>query len=211
MWAMPAEVACRRSASSSSSAKRRAPASSPASARRDAGPSTRRRRNARRRAGSAIRSFTRPRKPAAKRTSAPMRSGQSGLDPGTQHAGERGRSTTGRDRDQHTIALDDRGMMKSQSAGRSITFTGMPAALATRWAAASLPSLSVATNAAIAPAKSSGRSDLASSRRTCAPAELARAARRSAFGPSPTTTTCRPARSKKSGRCFTTRPRAAQR
>ena len=34
---------------------------------------------------------------------------QSGLDPGTQHAGERGRSTTGRDRDQHTIALDDRG------------------------------------------------------------------------------------------------------
>ena len=183
MWAMPTGAIWRRAASSSPSAVRRAPASSPDSARRAAGPSTRRRKKARRRAGSAIRAFTCARKVVASRARAPMRSGNAASMRPRRTVASVGEAppveiaTTTPSRS--TMA----GRMKSHSAGRSATFTGTPADLATFWAAASRSASPVAMKAAAAPRKSALETVGETTRCTSAPAERTRSARRSGGRP----------------------------
>ena len=161
--------------------------------------------------GSAIRAFTWARKVMARLASAPIRSGST--------ASIRPRKTLASVGDAPPVEIATTtpsrstmaGRMKSQSAGRSATFTGTPAALARRWTAVSPSSRAGRHERRDGTAKicCRDRCGRAAPHRRPPSARAQRGGPPSA--PRPITTTLRPARSKNSGRCFTRRPRAARR
>ena len=130
MWAMPVTDEVLRAESSSPSTTRRAPALSPASASLPAGPSTIRRQKARRSAGWEINALACLRKVCARSARAPIRSGSAASILPRSTVASVGEAppvdTATTTSPRSTIA----GRMKSQSAGRSATFTGTPAAFA---------------------------------------------------------------------------------